>query len=153
MTEPTPGPDLPNAVRLAVYRHFADQGTAPSTAQLARALYRPPVEIEAALRGLAEQHVLVLDEPSIAIRMAMPFSGVPTAFRVTSGAHGWWANCAWDALGIAAALERDVDVETVCAWSGEPLPLRVRDGALQTALGVAHFAVPAREWWADIGFT
>lgn len=153
MTDATPEPDFLNAVRLAVYSHFAEHGVASSTEQLAHTLHRPPADISAALRGLADQHVLVLDETGDAIRMAMPFSGVPTGFRVTSGASGWWANCAWDALGIAAALERDVDIAAVCGWSGEPLPLRVRDGALHPTPGVAHFAVPAREWWADIGFT
>ena len=38
--------------------------------------------------------------------MAMPFSALPTAFRVVVGERSVWANCAWDAFGIAAALER-----------------------------------------------
>jgi hypothetical protein len=29
----------------------------------------------------------------------------------------------------------------------------VEDGGLSGAEGVVHFAVPARDWWRDIGFT
>jgi hypothetical protein len=29
----------------------------------------------------------------------------------------------------------------------------VREWELQAAEGVAHFAVPARSWWDDVGYT
>jgi hypothetical protein len=44
-------------------------------------------------------------------------------------------------------------VLTSCACCGEEMTLRVDDGALEPAEGVAHFAVPARRWWDNIGYT
>ena len=70
------------------------------------------------------------------------------------------ANCVWDALGVVAMLAGDTrsidaDVRTTCADCGAPLKLTVRDGAVRAdpTGAVAHFAVPAARWWADIGFT
>lgn len=70
-----------------------------------------------------------------------------------AGERAWWANCAWDALGIAAATGRDVKIATECADCGAPLALAVRGGMLAAGKGVAHFAVPAARWWDDIGYT
>ena len=44
-------------------------------------------------------------------------------------------------------------VSTQCADCGSQLELEVRDGVLAEPEGVAHFAVPARHWWDDIGYT
>jgi len=40
-----------------------------------------------------------------------------------------------------------------CGDCGVPLTLGVRDGSLAEGEGVVHFAVPARRWWENIGFT
>jgi hypothetical protein len=64
-----------------------------------------------------------------------------------SGEREWWGNCAWDGLGIAAALGlREAEVE-----SGG-VALRVRGGAVLDDAWF-HVAVPARHWWDDIGHT
>ena len=34
-----------------------------------------------------------------------------TDYRVSSGGRTWWANCAWDALAIPAALTVDARIE------------------------------------------
>jgi Alkylmercury lyase len=52
-----------------------------------------------------------------------------------------------------AMLGGDGTVSTQCADCGEPMELSVQDGVLQEHEGVAHFAVPARGWWDDIGYT
>ena len=62
--------------------------------------------------------------------MLNPFSAVETPHRVESGGRTWFANCAWDALGIPAALHADGRVESRCPDCGEALELEVRDGAL-----------------------
>ena len=111
---------------------------------------RPPaVEDEAALRRLAAAHVVVLAEGAgpPRVHMAHPFAGHQDGTRVVAERGTWWGNCAWDGLGIVAALGlRDATV----ADGG--LAIRVRDGrVLDDAL--FHVAVPARHWWDDIGFT
>jgi len=65
----------------------------------------------------------------------------------------YFANCAWDAFGIAAALKRDADIESTCPDCGEPLTFQIRDGKPLPQECVVHFAVPAAQWWKDIIYT
>src|SRR4249919_3381112 len=87
------------------------------------------------------------------IRMAPPFSGVETSFRVKVQDNVYYANCAWDALGIAAALQADAKIEASDGYSGEPIMLEVRNGQPVPQSCVIHFAVPAAHWWDDILYT
>jgi hypothetical protein len=145
--------DQDGRVRLAVYGHFIDTGARPGVKDLSQRLGLSPEAVEDSLRRLGSQRVLVLEEGSTDIRMAMPFSGVPTGFRVETPLGGWWANCAWDALGIAAMLQVTARVETRCEDCGEALTVRVEQGRLARSEGVIHFAIPAARWWEDIVFT
>ena len=63
------------------------------------------------MERLDRAHALVLDADTGAIRMANPFSAVPTPHRVHADGRRWHANCAWDAFGICAALQVDGRVE------------------------------------------
>ena len=132
-----------DAARLAVYRHFAEHGTAPASEDVGAE----------ALQRLADARLLVLRTGTTEILMAQPFSAVPTAFRVEVGGRSYFGNCIWDALGIPALLGSDGVVRTGCADCGDPIDLHVEDGRLVETGGVAHFAVPAARWWEDIGHT
>ena len=104
--------------------------------------------------GLAAAHVVVLDRDSGEVWMAMPFSAVPTAFPVVIAGRSVWANCAWDAFGIAAALDEDISFATPCPASGAVIAGGVRRGVAYAHPGaVAYVGVPAARWWDDIGFT
>ncbi len=142
--------DLDGRVRLAVFGHFIDTGSRPGVREVAHRLGLSPDEVEASFRRLSSQRLLVLEEGSSDIRMAMPFSGVPTGFRVETSLGDWWANCAWDALGISAMLQLDARVESRCDDCGDPLSVTVEQGRLAQSEGVIHFAVPAARWWEDI---
>lgn len=121
---------------------------------LARRFGIAPMEAEDSLRRLAEtEGALVLLPGSPYVWMAEPFSAVPTSFTVESGSQRWWGNCIWDALAILALLGRDGTVSTSCPDCSEPMRVGVDGGVLEHDGAVAHFAVPAREWWRDIGFT
>ncbi|QRN98957.1 hypothetical protein JRI60_07975 [Archangium violaceum] len=145
--------DQDGRVRLAVYGHFIDTGARPGVGDLSQRLGLSPEAVKDSLRRLGSQRVLVLEEGSTDIRMAMPFSGVPTGYRVETPLGGWWANCAWDALGIAAMLQVTARVETRCEDCGDALTVRVEQERLTRSEGVIHFAVPAARWWEDICFT
>jgi hypothetical protein len=84
--------------------------------------------------------------------MANPFSAVPTPFRVRADGRWWFANCAWDAFGVCAALRGDGHIETTCADCDEPIAVDVRDRPDDETL-VFHCLVPAARWWDDIVFT
>lgn len=85
--------------------------------------------------------------------MAPPFSGVPTPHVVLSGGIRYAANCAWDALGILAALHRAGEVQSRCEQSAEPLALQVGESGPEPSTWLFHSLVPAAKWWDDIVFT
>ena len=114
---------------------------------------RPAGDVRAAWERLHEQHALVLDAATREIRMANPFSAVPTPHRVEAAGHTWFANCGWDAFGICAALHADGRIETMCPDCGEPLAIEVRDGKPDDDRLVFHSLVDAGHWWDDIVFT
>jgi hypothetical protein len=145
--------DLDLAVRRAIYDGFLAAGRAMQVSEIAGVLVTGEPAIRAALRRLAEAHALVLQPSSGEVLMANPFSAVPTGFDVASQGRSWWGNCIWDGLGILAMAAADGSVSTACPDCGELLRLDVQAGLVSGGACVAHFAVPAREWWRDIVFT
>jgi Alkylmercury lyase len=136
-----------------LYERFVDDSKPPGADAVAEALDIPVSEAEAAYRRLDENHAIVLMPGTLEIWMAAPLSAVRTPFAVETPSASYFGNCVWDGLGVLAMLEADGKVETRCADCDEPMTLRVGDGKLAEGEGVAHFAVPARRWWENIGFT
>ena len=146
--------ELDLRIRNEIYSSFVRTGIAPTPAETAAALGAAEEEVEAAMTRLHDAHALVLQPDGNGIRMLNPFSIVETPHRVEAGGRSWFANCAWDALGVPAALHADGRIESACPDCGEPLELEVRNGALARGADLlVHFVVPARRWWDDIGFT
>ena len=135
-------------LRYEIYRTFAETGEAPSSGTL-EAWSGGPDASAAALRRLHDAHAVVLDDAG-RIRMALPFSAVPTGHRVGAGEQRWWANCAWDALAIPAALGIDARIDAEWLDTGEPVDLAIVGGELSDVDGFVHFTIPARRWWDDI---
>jgi len=146
--------DFDTAVKMNIYEAIARTTQAPTAAEVAESLGTSAEEVEAALERLHQKRLLVPEpgDPS-RIRMAPPFSGVETSFRVKVQDKVYYANCAWDALGIAAALQADAMIEAADGYSGEPMMLEVRNGQPVAQSCVIHFAVPAAHWWDDILYT
>jgi hypothetical protein len=123
------------ALRRTIFEAFATTGEPPRVAD------------RETLHALADQHVVVLDERD-RIVMAHPFAAHDGGARVEAAGRTWRGSCAWDAFGIVAALGLDDAIVTdaggvqIAFRGGNPV-----DDAL------FHVAVPAPEWWADIGFT
>jgi hypothetical protein len=144
-------------VKLAVYGYFAETGRRPSPDAIGDRVGITIPDVLDAYRHLRAQRVLVLEADGASIRMAPPFSGVATQHVVVAGGVLYFANCAWDALGIPAALRQPATVHSRCEQSMEPLHLTV--GTLgpedpeASAGWLFHCAVPAVHWWDDIVFT
>ena len=130
-------------LRNRTYARFVELGRAPKSAEMGD---------PEGWRRLHDAHALVLDDAG-EILMANPFSGVATPYRVHAAGRSWFANCAWDAFGICAALHVDGDIETTCPDCGEPLHVAVRDARPDREDLVFHCLVPAAHWWDDIAFT
>ena len=77
-----------------------------------------------------------------------------TRFRVHGAEVSWWANCAWDMLGIPAFVHESVRVSATCPDCEEEIALDVdAERGVVAGNGLVHFLVPARHWYDDIGFT
>jgi hypothetical protein len=142
------------SVKLAIYDTFATTSHAPTVSGIARQLNAAIEDDQSAFDELHKQRLLV-PEPGdpTRIRMAPPFSGVETPFRVTVRDKLYYAPCAWDSLGIPAALHADGVIQTTDGHTGEPIMLVVRNGAPVPEPCVIHIAVPAAHWWDDIIYT
>lgn len=140
-------------LRNLTYARFAEFGRAPTAAEIAVASDRDRSEVVSGWQRLHAEHALVLDPANGAIRMANPFSGVPTAYRVQAAGRWWYANCAWDAFGICAALHDDGQIEASCPDCGEALRIMIRDQRPDNQSLLFHCLVPAARWWDDIVFT
>jgi len=146
--------DFDTVVKLAIYRITADTGAVPNARQVAAATDSPEEEVISAFGRLHQKRLLVPEPNDPArIRMAPPFSGIPSAFPVNANGRRYYANCVWDAYGVAAALHSDAIVPARDGHTGESLTLEIKAGRPVLHPYVAHFAVPAAQWWADIVFT
>jgi hypothetical protein len=146
--------DFDTAVKMNIYETIVRTARPPTMRDVSDALDAPLSEVEAAFENLHKKRLLVPEpgDPS-RIRMAPPFSGIETAFPVKVGEKLYYANCAWDALGIPAALHQDAVVEASDAHTGEPIRLEIREGRVLPEPCAIHFAVPAARWWEDIVYT
>ena len=145
--------ELDTRVVTAIYTGVAESGRMPSIGEVAGAVDATADEVKGAYGRLYQRRLLVLEPDGVSIRMAPPFSGVPTQHRVRAGETEYFANCAWDALGILAALHRSGQVVSRCEQTHEPLSIRVDERGPEPVPCVIHFAVPAALWWRDIVFT
>ena len=137
-------------IRHLVYAAVAERGAAPALTEIAAAAAVSPADVQLAYERLDAHHAIFLDPATRALRMAHPFSLVETAFRVRSGGVEYRANCAWDSLGIPAALHRDAEIAATCAATGQPLALRVVGGRVEGDDPVAHFPLPFQRWYDDL---
>jgi hypothetical protein len=146
--------DALTSVKLAIYDHFATTTRAPSVAEVAQQLNAPVEEVQYAFDELHKKRLLV-PEPAdkTRIRMAPPFSAIPTSFKVIVGTKTYYAPCAWDSIGIPAALHQDGMVRAQDGHTREAINLVIRDGSPKPTPCVIHFAVPAAHWWDDIIYT
>ncbi len=140
-------------LRNLTYGLFVELGRAPTVREVAERAHAARDDVEAAWRRLHDAHALVLNPATTELRMANPFSAVPTAYRVQASGRWWYANCAWDAFGVCAALHVDGRIETSCPDCGEPIAVEVRDERPDDERLLFHCLVPAAHWWDDIVFT
>lgn len=99
------------AIRHFVYQTIVTTTSPPTVSETAVHFTITENEAEAAYQRLHNNHFFFLEPNTFSIRMANPFSAVPTKFKVKVGTKSYWANCAWDMLGIPAALHQDATIE------------------------------------------
>jgi Alkylmercury lyase len=145
--------DFDGQLRRDIYDATLTTGAPPTVDALTRVARRDPRDVRLALQQLATARVIVLQPGNGEILMAPPFSAVPTPFVVTTARHTSYANCAWDALGVAVMMRSHARVTTACACCGDAIALDVDPDQPPRGTDVVHFALPAARWWDDIVFT
>lgn len=123
---------LPEPLQLLHRRTLLDlaqSGKPPTRDQLETWAGELHLDLDAALRHLAESELVFLDPAGREITGGVPFAPRPTAHqvRIIDGPTVS-ANCAIDALGIAAMLGRDVDVDSRDPVTGEQITASSRAG-------------------------
>ena len=140
-------------IRAFVYQHFGETTRPPHVDEAAARFDLTHEQAAAAYETLDQRHAFYLMLGSHNILMANPFSALETPFRVHAKGKTYFANCAWDSLGIPAALHIDAEIEAACARSGEPLRLSVTSGQVHASDALVHFLIPFRNWYDDLSFT
>jgi hypothetical protein len=151
-------------IRHFVYTRFADTTLPPSVDVTTAHFNITTAEASEYYQELHNRHAFFLEPETLTIRMANPFSGIPTDFKVHANGKTYYANCAWDMLGIPAALHADAVIEAVCTESNETVKLDVKNGniALAAVPGgedaalsslLVHFPLPFSRWYDDLVFT
>lgn len=117
------------------------RGTVAQPAQLVPASPHAAGEVAAALaaRGRAE---LDSDGRLVGIH---GLTSRATRHRIVEGSHAHWTWCAFDAIGIPAALGLNAAAHTDCPTCGDPLTIEFTDGAPTTERPVLWLPAPASE--------
>ena len=140
-------------VRHFVYNHLANTTYPPGVEDTAAHFNISAKEASALYKELHNRHAFFLEPETLSIRMANPFSGIPTDFRVQANGKTYYANCAWDMLGIPAALHVDVVIEAVCTESNDAVQLQITNGQITNNQLLVHFPLPFARWYDDLTFT
>ena len=117
-------------IRRFVYAHFADTTLPPSVDVTATHFDISIEDASEYYKELHDRHAFFLNLETMSIRMANPFSGIPTDFKVHADGKTYYANCAWDMLGIPAALHADAVIEAVCTESNESVQHEIKNGLI-----------------------
>jgi hypothetical protein len=141
------------ALRVFVYDRLVESGLAPTSAEIGERFGVTPDHARGALKALKIGKTVLVDPESSEIWMAGPFSARRTDYRLTDGKRTWWANCAWDMLGVPMILARKVWAHTRCTDCGAAMTIECDPSSPPVEDAVVHFLVPARRWYDDIGFT
>lgn len=142
-------------VRIAIARSIKTRGKIPTIAAVATDMDKDVSWVDASFARMIEGRVFIPRRDSHEIYAYDPFCVGPTDFFVTAAGRVWFGICAWDALGIPAALGESGVVETHCADCNESLVVEVDANGITEVQTwtVMQVGVPARDFWKDIYFT
>jgi len=120
-----------DAVRRYILAQYPLHGRAPTGEEIGLALSLTPDDTKTILQHLHAWDMLSLEPEFSMIRLAYPFSSVPTPhvvqFDQWSEAKPVYAQCAIDALGMPFMLRRDLSITSSCASCAKAIAITVRD--------------------------
>jgi hypothetical protein len=101
------------------------------------------------LTRLADIRGVILKPNGVDVWAIHPFTLMPTATWVETQERGYWANCAWCALGIGAALRKEIRVVTRLGAERETIELQVQRDRVSNESLLIHFPFSPSEWWSN----
>jgi hypothetical protein len=131
-------------------RMIAERGHAPSNAELAEAAGADVSTIETSLRRLHDSHSLLLHPHVCKPWVVHPFALSAGGCWVETPQRGYWANCLYCGLGIAAVLDSDAVLTARLGGEGVTRQWRVEGGHLRDNDGVFHLSIPVAFWWDNV---
>jgi hypothetical protein len=140
-------------LRIFVYDHIVANGLPPKLDEIATHFGIGRADARRELGALKIGKTILVHPETGEIWMAGPFAATKTVYEVVAGDRTYYANCAWDMLGIPMILDVPVEIHTKCTDCGTSMRISGHPEKPPTASGVVHFLVPARHWYEDIGFT
>ncbi len=140
------------AVRGALTKLIAQIGHAPTLEQIGALMDRSVAEVESSLRRLSEAHALLLHPGSVRPWAVHPFALAPGSCWVRTPTRGYWANCLYCGLGVAAALKCDAVVTTRYGGEEDTVQYEVTSGKVLPSNDLFHLSTPPRQWWDNVVF-
>jgi hypothetical protein len=150
-------------LRVFVYDTIAKRGRPPASTEIGAHFGITPDDARIAVADARLGKTLFPDPHTGEIAIAGPVAGAPTPYRVMANGVTWFANSAWDMLGVAAMFMTDVTIETRCTDCGDPVKMFLEPYSFpafrfpKTAPAdqnlIVHFMMPARQWQDDIAAT
>lgn len=146
----------PVSVRHFVYDDMLSNGLPPSAARIGRHFGVDANDVKRELAALKIGKTILVHPTTGEIWMTGPFASGVTPYRIdriVGTTQSWWANCAWDMLGVALIVNEPVRLVASCCDCGEPFTLDASPKRGIESDWLVHFLLPARRWYEDIGFT
>ena len=138
-------------VRGTLTQFIAREGRAPSHATVSDTLGCSISEVEASLDRLHATHSLLLHPHVRRVWVVHPFALTAGSCWVQTPDRGYWANCLYCGLGIAAALGSDAVISTRIGGEGEAIQVEVSGGAVvRGAELLFHLSTPVARWWENV---
>ena len=142
--------DLDQDVRGALTCAIAELGFAPTAEALAPTLGLTADQVRCSLRRLHDAHALLLHPHRCEPWAVHPFALSPGSCWVRASKQGWWANCLYCGMGIAAAVGQDADIHTRIGGEQYPVVVQVKNGQVIDTDLIFHLSTPVREWWDNV---
>jgi hypothetical protein len=140
-------------LRIYIYDVLLERGLPPSALEIGRHFGRSEREVKHAIADLKIGKTVLPHRVTREVWMAGPFASEPSEYRVEGKHVTWYANCAWDMLGIPMIAKEWVTISAQCTESREPIRISADPEGPPGNDLVVHFLVPARRWYDDIGHT
>lgn len=100
---------------------YAELGRAPTRFDMAARTGMPDAHLSTLLASLGSHDLIGLDDVTVEVRLAYPFTEAATGHRIHLGRHTLNALCAIDALGVAAMYGRGISISSRCHRCGSPI--------------------------------